>query len=799
VKFPITILLGISPLLAAFTPTLTRLEPAGGQRGTELEIHFYGERLSGIDKPLFYQSGLTLSTIEIKDAQHAVAKLSIAPDAPLGEHALRLTGPGGLTELGTFWVGQFPNVSEIEPNATFENAQRVELNSTVLGIAENEDEDYFVCTLQKGQRLSVELEAMRLGRTFFDATLHVLDPQKNELALCDDSPLLRNDPWISLIAPVAGDYRILVHAAAYEGSKQCHYRLHLGTFPRPTAVFPSGGKPGETINFTFLGDPTGPFQQTFTLPLEPTASYPVFPIIDGLSAPSPLYLRVSPLESNSVTAATSIGQLSSASPTPPIPCAVHSTLEQKNTSQWFSFTATKDQNLRLRVVARALRSPLDSILSLHLPDGKSLAFNDDQGSPDSLINWTCPADGTYFLQIRDQLKRGGPDFSYRLEIDLKSPALSANLPTVERIKSQLDKTFPIPLGNRYATVIQLTRENTNCAALFQASDLPAGVTLHSPAIPNSITSFPIVLEASADAPLGASLHAFSLHSSGISPELSGSLIDTIHLVDVNNEGAYHSVRLDRIATAVTRPAPFHVDLIPPSVPIVKNGTLPLQVHVTRDPGFTEKITVRFLWSPPGISGPVSLDLPPEQSDLAYELNASADAAPADWQVCVLAEANTPEGPVVVSSALCPLKVAEPYLTMNLDIAATEQGKVAAMLAKIEIARPFPSPASVELMGLPAGVTCPPQNLTHEQTELTFPLAVAADAKIGKFSGIFCRVLVPENGSQVLHHTALNSTLRIDAASSAPTPEKPIAPQATTTNPAKPLSRLEQLRQQSKVN
>ena len=82
---------------------------------------------------------------------------------------------------------------------------------------------------------------MRLGRTMFDASLAIIDARGFELATCDDAPLLRTDAFVSIIAPENGDYRIVVREAAYEGNDQCFYRLHIGNFPRPKAVFPSGG------------------------------------------------------------------------------------------------------------------------------------------------------------------------------------------------------------------------------------------------------------------------------------------------------------------------------------------------------------------------------------------------------------------------------------------------------------------------------------------------------------------------------------------------------------------------------
>jgi hypothetical protein len=82
---------------------------------------------------------------------------------------------------------------------------------------------------------------------------------------------------------------------------------------------------------------------------------------------------------------------------------------------------------------------------------------------------------------------------------------------------------------------------------------------------------------------------------------------------------------DRIPTAVTTEAPFKMDIDTPPVPIVKNGTLQLKVRATRNEGYAEKITLRFLWNPPGISGPATIDLPGDQSEITYELNVAANA------------------------------------------------------------------------------------------------------------------------------------------------------------------------------
>jgi hypothetical protein len=157
--------------------------------------------------------------------------------------------------------------------------------------------------------------------------------------------------------------------------------------------------------------------------------------------------------------------------------------------------------------------------------------------------------------------------------------------------------------------------------------------------------------------------------------------------------------------------------------------------------------------------------------------------------------------VLVSTALVTLKIAEPYLGMAIDMAATEQGKPTTVVCKVEYPGNFAGNATAELLGLPHGAKTPPVSFPHGQAEVHFPVEIAADAAVGKHTALFCRVTVPENGTTILHQVGQGGTLRIDKpAENAPQPpvakaeEKPAAPAAPAE---KPLSRLEQLRQRGK--
>jgi hypothetical protein len=772
--------------------SLSALSTTGGQRGTDIPVTLTQDHIASFQELITYRPGLTLADLkpDEKNNKLATATLRIAPDAPLGEHPVRIRTAHGISYLRTFWVGPFPVVKETEGTP-----QRVNLNTTVEGVITLEDVDEFTVALTKGQRLSVEAEAMRLGRILFDAHLSIIGPNGSELASRDDAPLFKTDPYLSLIAPEDGDYRIVIREAAYEGSEQSAYRLHIGTYPRPHAIFPLGGKPGETLDITFIGDPTGPFKQTVTLPADATSPFALFPE----SSPSPLPVLISTLEHSPQPDGNTDHK--TAHPFPPIPSAVDGILDEKSDSRWFRFTAKKGQNLDIKVIARALRSPLDATLNLRDGSNKYLLNNDDDGtSPDSLIKWTCPADGDYILQIRDQLGRTGPDFVFRIEINDRQPLIAASLPVAERNDSQKGKFFAIPQGGRHAAVIQLRRENIRCGVTFAAQNLPPGVRLIVPdAIPESLANFPVIFEASTDAPLGATLGGFTVTATGDKP-ITAPLTDTIHLIEVNNEGTYHSIQSDRIPAAITSPLPFTIAVDAPPTPIVRNGKLMLKLRATRSGDFKGKITARLPWFPAGVTGPVNIEIPPDKTEVDYELNASADAATGIWQICVIAESDTPQGRRAAASGFVPLTVAEPYLTLALDLAAGNIGVPSAILAKIETLREFEGLATAELQALPHGVTSTPVTFTKDQKEITFPLAISSEAKPGKTTGLLCKVSVPENSASVLHLTAHNGTLRIDPAQKTqPTPPpanpNPVAAAAPPAPaPEKPLSRLEQLRQ-----
>ncbi len=94
--------------------------------------------------------------------------------------------------------------------------------------------------------------------------------------------------------------------------------------------------------------------------------------------------------------------------------AVAGVIEGSTQNDTFRIKARKNEQLSLEVVAQRSGSPLDSSLFLFDALGRELARSEDARGFDSLIEYTFPDDGDYFVQLRDFQYRGGGDYKYRL-------------------------------------------------------------------------------------------------------------------------------------------------------------------------------------------------------------------------------------------------------------------------------------------------------------------------------------------------------------------------------------------------
>jgi hypothetical protein len=106
-----------------------------------------------------------------------------------------------------------------------------------------------------------------------------------------------------------------------------------------------------------------------------------------------------------------------------IPCVVCGKIKAAEAVGCFKFTAKAGQTITLEVFGARLEDKihdlqkhLDPLVVLLDADGREVAANDDYLFSDSLLSYTIPKDGAYFVQIRDAKYDGDPRWVYAMRV-----------------------------------------------------------------------------------------------------------------------------------------------------------------------------------------------------------------------------------------------------------------------------------------------------------------------------------------------------------------------------------------------
>lgn len=781
-------------LAEAAQPNLGGTNPRGAQRGTEVVVELNGARLEDAEEVLLYEPGIEVTKLEVVNTNQVKATFKIAADAEPGNHRLRVRTKTGISELRPFSVGVLPEVAEKEPNSEFSNPQPIAMNVTVTGVSDNEDVDYFAVDAKKGDRITVEVEGIRLGITMFDPYVAIMNAARFELASSDDAALVYQDGVASIVAPEDGKYIIQVRDSSYTGNGNCHYRAHIGNFPRPLALLPAGGELGEATPVKFLGDVLGEKTETITVPGAIREDFSLFFKDDLGIAPSGNPFRISEfgnaleVEPNDVhTAATPFVA----------PLACNGVIEKPDDVDHFKFTATKGQVFDIRCHARSIRSPLDPVLTLLNAQGGGIAANDDTGGPDSYLRFSVPADGEYILRVTDHLKNGSPIYAYRIEVTPVAPRLAL---TVNEFVQYVAPVVTVPKGARMGIVLSSQRFDFGGPLAFRGENLPQGVTIDSPGMTPGMSVMPIIFNAPADAPLGGKLaDVVGALNDPAQPNLKveGRVSQPIVMVRGQNQVPFRTEPANSLPVVVTDEVPFDIAVVEPKVPLVRNGQMNLKVVATRKGDFKAPIKVDMLWGPPGLGFSGSISIAEGQNEALIPMNAAGNAPLETWKIAIRGQAPVGNGTVEICSPFVNLRIAEMYLTLAYDQAAVEQGKETDLVVHMTKAYDFPDKAKITLLGLPNKATTDVQEITKDTKDIIFKIKTDATTPAGNHQNLFCQVVVVENGEEVTHNIGTGK-LRVDV----PLPPKPDAPPAAPMPAATPtpmpeapkrLTRLEQLR------
>ena len=804
-------LVAIGLLLVVSAPVLAQSEaravvsaaPRYLQRGTVTSVRLNCAWLPSAEDILFYSPGLACRSLTLledtdtlpPDGREYLVNIEVASDCRIGQHRFRVRDRAGLSTLHTLYVGPLPRLAEQAQPTTFEDPQRVSLDSTVAGyIGEVGQIDWYRVEARKGQRLNVDVQAVRMAQRLFDAHVTILDAKARVLAESDDTGLGLHDPITGLVVPADGSYMIAIRESGFgnEGSykgPRGRYLLHVGTFPRPLAAIAEGGLSGKPVRLTFLGDPLGTFTQLMPMPPGPDASVFGTSTVTPMVAPTPHPIRINSLQTVVETEPNDNWRTSPASKQA-APAAFAGVISRRGDIDTFRFRATKGQRLVIQVYARRLYSRLDSVVEVRrVRDGTSVAGGDDPPrrhrtslfaynshhagwfAQDAYTEMTANEAGDYVVLVSDHLKKGGVDYHYRVEVTRVEPKLTLFVrrdPPYWR--GTPGQSVSVPRGNRYAVIVENQRLNCPAGPLeVSARGLPPGVTLEAPRI--SSAKVPMLFTATDDAVRAASLVRF-VSSDPKGRPLVTQFEQTVFYGLNPPSYAFFGVDSERLAVAVAEDYPVSLELEPIAAPLVQEGETVLRIRTRVGPNQRRPVRLSMLYKPTGISAELSEKVAEGEHVVEMRLEANRETSPGRWPIAVVSREATQLRGGGVSTQLRTLEVLPAFLDLVLTRAILARGKTVPLKAQLEQKVEFRGKAIARLEGLPKGVTAKPVAIDASDESVTFQVTATGAAPVGLHKTLSCRVSIPwqrPDGqlAAVVHRLGQGGQLRILEAADVP--------------------------------
>ena len=415
-------------------PVVSRISPLGIVPGKTTEIILEGDNLEGatilwtsFPSSLEPNSGKNSNS---NTSERVSFRVAVPAGTSPGVGALRLATTNGISDLRLCFLDDLASSPDTVTNRTLATAQEVAIPAAIDGFCEEMGFHYYKLHARKNETIAIEVVAQRMGSRL-DPLLRLLDSRGRELVYCDDEPGIGSDARIRHRFAAEGDYFIELRDSTYQGSSQHRFHLRVGGSPVSTSAFPLGQKV-RALGFEF------PNAKTF---------------------PS--------VEPNDTQAqATRVT----------LPAILNGRFEKANDRDCFEFVAEKKQQIVFRGRTRSLGSPCDLYLQIEKADGTRIADSKINGADDGTLTNTFAEAGTYFLVVEELNRRGGRDFSYRVDVEPIQPGFALSVET-DKINVAPGESVELKvtcLRRDYTGSITLSIENPDPGITLENAEIPAG-------------------------------------------------------------------------------------------------------------------------------------------------------------------------------------------------------------------------------------------------------------------------------------------------------------------------------------
>jgi len=760
----------ISPIIP---PSISRISPAGTERGKTATFTLEGRNLSGATGVLFDAPGMSGKVTQITDVpekiaasragedlgaqvplgkkQTATLELTIAKDASPGIHRLRIKTPLGTTNTAAFDVGTLPEVKALAKASMDSPAApaMVALPATLIGnIATPGDKDSYEFEGKANEEIVFQVEASRLGSDL-KSTLVLSDSSGHVLATGGEHGTSA-DAVLHYKLQSNGKYTVSITDRDRGGGWNYFYCLNAGELPYITGFFPLGVRGGEMAQVSVQGINLSSVRE---VRLEPPAS------ADGWTTMPLVVSNGDVHQLNEVKLAVgnepetlerepndTIAQAQAVSLPITINGHIDGGLKASGNSDedYFHFHASKGERLNIDVAASRLGSALDSVIEVL----------DAQGNPIPRATIRCLNQTTTTLSDRDsrtvgirlvstsELREG--DF-LMVGDELDRIDFIPDQPDADTILKGIDDLRLAYLG----TSPDVHAVNT---PVYKVQILPPGADLPSNGLP--------VFHLTWRNDDGGPGYGADSKLDFVAPS-DGEYF--VHLKDVRGlEGANFAYRL----TIRDASADYRLKAEPGNPNIPQGGSTVVTVSVAARRGDDGPIDIDVKGLPRGVTASRATIMP-EQDSTVVVLSAAADAPldehPAPIEIIgrakvngreIIRRANEDEDKALQLASITPPP--DVVVTTEADQVALEPGKEVTVTLHIDRHNGFKGRVPCFIQNLPPGVRVVNVGLngvlvTEAQSSRTFTLRAEEWAK--PISQPIYVVGVVESNSPTMHPSA----------------------------------------------
>jgi Bacterial pre-peptidase C-terminal domain len=463
-----------------------------------------------------------------------------------------------------------------------------------------------------------------------------------------------------------------------------------------------------------------------------------------------------------------------------LPCEVIGRIERRNDRDWYSFTAKAGEVITLEGFAERIGVPLDLYLELRGEKGNLIGEYDDHPDVGNYHRFACrtddpstrvtiPADGKYFLMVssRDATLRSDPRLQYRVSVHKPRPDF--RMVAIDAHPQNPGSLRLVPGSRQHLDLVLFRREGFTGPVTCTVEGLPAGITCTSMTVPTgAITGALLFNAADKVAEWNGTIRIVAqatIDGAVVKREVRAGCLTWPNPNEPGNGPAIS--RLCRTMAMAVRPGTLSLRISLPATPLALpiGGNTNVKLKIERLTAEAKvPVTVTSVHLPPGVifNNNQPLVIPADKAEIEAKVQVQPAAVADQFPLLLRAAAQVPfakdpsakQKPaisVAETSAAVPVTIYRQVLTVvdglkKLDVA---QGKESALAIKFERLHSYQGPVTVQVQGLPAGVTIASATIPEKVSEAKWVVKAAKNAAIKDGTPVTLRLTGAVNGINLM--------------------------------------------------